>query len=97
MEKRQPRPRRLFAIAPAPAASGLAQPIFADEALDAPELRFIVGDDDAANRHGMSGDKQVIGADGLTGSLKPGADQAIGFVGRRLERNDVKRAKTASS
>jgi hypothetical protein len=41
----------------------------------------------------MSGNKQVIGADGLAGSLKPGADQAIGFIGRRLEWNDVKSAQ----
>jgi hypothetical protein len=32
----------------------------------------------------MSGDKQIIGADGLAGSLKPGADQAMGFIGGRL-------------
>ena len=67
----------------------MAQPIFAEKALDTPELRFIVGNDDAANRHRMSGNKQVIGADGLAGPLKPGADQAIGFIGRRLEWNDV--------
>ena len=54
--------------------SGLAQPIFAEKALDAPELRFIVGDDGAANRHGMSSDEQIIGADRLAGSLKPCAD-----------------------
>lgn len=71
----------------------LAQPIFAEKALDAPELRFIVGDDGAADRHGMSGDEQIIGADGLAGSLKPGADQAVGFIGGRFERNDVKSAQ----
>ena len=58
---------------------------FAGKAFDAPELRFIVSDERAARREGVSGNQEVIRSDRLSGLFRPSTDGAVDRIGRRLK------------
>src|SRR4051794_14118854 len=72
---------------------GLPQPILAPKSVDPGELALIVGNDRIAECDSLSGNQQIVAANRCAGPFEPGADRAIGDIGRCGEGKHIEHAE----